>query len=328
MQFQTFTYPNNTAVVGRFAPSPSGRMHLGNVFSMLMAWLGAKSAGGNIILRIEDIDPRAASKQHARTLMEDLMWLGLTWDEGPYFQSDRIKIYDQAIAALTAAGYTYPCFCTRAELHTGSAPHACDGTYIYPGTCRTLSLIQRKQKAVDKTPSIRLRVPSNTDKSAVYSFTDLLQGKYRQNLATECGDFIIKRGDGVYAYQLAVVLDDALMGVNQIVRGNDLLSSVPRQLYLQELLGAPHPQYAHIPLLIAPDGHRLSKRNKDLDLGALKARGVTPQQIIGFLAHLAGLVPRGTAVTPNELLPNFSWHALPDCCQDIVVTSEVFDTNS
>ncbi|WP_294516587.1 tRNA glutamyl-Q(34) synthetase GluQRS [Atopobium minutum] len=327
MQLQTYTFPHPTTVVGRFAPSPSGRMHLGNVFSLLVAWLSAKHTGGKIILRIEDIDPRAANPQQAQLLMADLEWLGLSWDEGPYFQSKRIKLYDQAIADLTNQGYTYPCFCTRAELHTGSAPHACDGKYVYPGTCRALTSEQRQQKAHEKMPSIRLRVPNQDDKAAVYSFSDLVQGVYRQNLATDCGDFIIRRGDGVYAYQLAVVLDDALMGVNQIVRGCDLVSSVPRQLYLQDLLGAPHPSYAHIPLLIAPDGHRLSKRNKDLDLGALRARGVLPQQIIGCLAHLLGLVPPNTALTPDELLASFSWDTLLECPQNIVVTSKIFDTN-
>ncbi|WP_028263640.1 tRNA glutamyl-Q(34) synthetase GluQRS [Atopobium fossor] len=327
MLSQTFTYPKNNTVVGRFAPSPSGRMHLGNVFSLLLAWLGAKSAGGSIILRIEDIDPRAANHQYAQILMEDLRWLGLAWDEGPYFQSNRVDLYDQAIAQLTDAGYTYPCFCTRAELHTGSAPHASDGSYIYPGTCRNLTSDLRHEKATEKVPSIRLRVPHSNNASALYSVTDLLQGTYRQNLANDCGDFIIRRGDGVYAYQLAVVLDDALMGVNQIVRGKDLLSSVPRQLYLQDLLGAPHPSYTHIPLLIAPDGHRLSKRNKDLDLGTLKKRGVTSQQIIGFLAHMIGLVPKHAALTPQELLPIFSWDKLSNFHQDIVITSEIFDTN-
>ena len=243
--------------VGRFAPSPSGRMHLGNVFSAMMAWLSVRSAGGEMVLRIEDLDPDRCRPEYAEQLKRDLAWLGLDWDREQTPQSRRTEDYRAQFARLEALGRVYPCYCTRSELHAASAPHASDGNVIYAGTCRALTPAERAEKT--RRPAWRLRVPDRDT-----AFRDGVQGVYRENLAHDCGDFIIRRSDGVYAYQLAVVTDDAEAGVTQIVRGQDLLSSTPRQLYLQELLGLPAPDYYHVPLLTAPDGRRLSKREREL----------------------------------------------------------------
>ena len=306
-------------VRGRFAPTPSGRMHLGNVFAALVAWLSVRAAGGEMVLRIEDLDPRAASRERAELLMDDLRWLGLNWDEGPYWQSERGPLYDEAIARLGAAGLTYPCFCSRAELHAASAPHASDGTPVYAGTCRDLSAEEVSRRARLRPPATRLRVPDAEDPASTIAFSDLAYGPQRENLARECGDFLVRRSDGVVAYQLAVVVDDALMGVTQVVRGRDLLGSCARQIYLGRLLGWPAPEFGHVPLLVAPDGRRLSKREKDLDLGALRASGVRPERVVGALAAAAGLAGPGWAGRPDELVGTFSWDRLAARRRDIVV---------
>ena len=309
-------------VKGRFAPTPSGRMHLGNVFSCLMAWLGARSAGGTVLLRIEDLDPRAQDPKKADLLMRDLEWLGLTWDEGPYFQSKRTEVYLEAIKELDRQSLTYPCFCTRAELHAATAPHASDGTYLYAGTCRGLTPEQVAQKSLVRPPATRLRVPSADDPQGTIEFIDLVFGPRRETLAEECGDFLVQRSDGVVAYQLAVAVDDGLMGVTQVVRGRDLLTSTARQLYIARQLGLPQATYGHVPLLIAPDGRRLSKRNQDLDLGALQESGVSAEKIIGSLAAAAGLVPYGTQATALDLVDAFSWDTLAAHREDIVVSGD------
>lgn len=300
-------------VVGRFAPSPSGRMHLGNVFCALIAWLSARSCGGRVVLRQEDLDPERCPRRYADLLEDDLHWLGLDWDEGgsaggphgPYFQSERTAIYLQYYERLKARGLVYPCFCSRAELHAAQAPHLSDGTVLYSGRCRSLSPAERQALAKKRKPAGRLLVP---DEEIV--FDDLLYGRYRENLADACGDFLVRRSDGVFAYQLAVVVDDALMGVNQVVRGRDLLSSTPRQIYLYRLLGFPEPSFGHIPLLLAPDGTRLSKRDRALDLGALRAR-FSPRELLGLLAWSGGLLTRPRPVSAQELIPIFSWSRLP-----------------
>lgn len=311
-------------VRGRFAPTPSGRMHLGNVFSALMAWLSVRSAGGTLVLRIEDLDPRAQRREVAELLMRDLEWLGLTWDEGPYFQSERTAIYQAAVDKLTAQGLTYPCFCTRAELHATSAPHTSDGTYLYQGTCRNLSVEDIARRTALRPPATRLKVPPVSDPAGTITWTDLAFGPQTEVLAQECGDFLVRRSDGIFAYQLAVVVDDCLMGVNQVVRGADLLGSSARQTYLARLLGYEPPMFGHVPLLVAPDGRRLSKRDRDLDLGGLREAGLSPSEIIGALASTASLVPAGTVATPEELIPAFSWQKLADRIatkgEDIVVT--------
>ncbi len=299
----------NRQVVGRFAPSPSGRMHLGNLWSCLLAWLSARSAGGRMILRLEDLDPDRCRQEYCDQVMRDLEWLGLDWDNQPVYQSQRTEIYAQTFRQLEQRGLVYPCYCSRSERLAASAPHRSDGVAVYSGRCRRLSQEEREQLAQSRRPAWRLEVPEEE-----YAFTDLLQGEYRENLAQDCGDFILRRSDGVYAYQLAVVVDDALMGVTQVVRGADLLDSTPRQNYIQDLLGYPRPEYGHIPLLLAPDGRRLAKRDRDQELSALQERFTAPE-LVGRLGYLAGLLPQCQPVTPRQLVPLFDWSKLPK--QDI-----------
>ena len=286
-------------MTGRFAPSPSGRMHLGNVFSAMLAWLSVRSQNGEMVLRIEDLDPDRCRPEYAETLKDDLRWLGLDWDREQTPQSLRTAAYAKEFDKLSDLGLVYPCYCTRGELHAASAPHASDGRVLYAGTCRNLTPEQRAEKT--KKPAWRLAVPDK-----VYGYTDGLQGYYEENLAAECGDFIIRRADGVYAYQLAVVTDDGDGGVTQVVRGMDLLDSTPRQLYLYELLGLNAPEFYHVPLLTAPDGRRLSKREKDLDLGALR-KTHTPEQLLGKLAHLAGVLEHPEPASAKEIARVFDW---------------------
>lgn len=284
-------------------------MHLGNVFSCLVAWLSARSQGGRIVLRIEDLDTRCR-QEWADALMRDLEWLGLTWDEGPYYQRERIEQYEEALERLNARGLTYPCFCTRSELHAASAPHASDGTPIYAGTCRGLSAAEVAHREALRPPATRLRVPGLDNTADVVEFVDRVYGAQCEALAAECGDFLIRRSDGVFAYQLAVVVDDAAMGVTEVVRGCDLLGSTPRQIYLQNLLGLPHPRYAHVPLLVAEDGRRLSKRDGDLDMGALKERFGTPERLLGWLAGRTGIAPNSDPRSADELAQLFSWNSV------------------
>ena len=307
---------------GRFAPTPSGRMHLGNAFAALVAWLSARSAGGEMVLRVEDLDPRANSRERAELLADDLRWLGLDWDEGPLYQSERGELYDEALGRLAAAGLPYPCFCSRAELHAASAPHASDGTPVYAGTCRGLSADEVARRSATRPPATRLRVPDEDDPAGRIEFCDLAYGARREVLARDCGDFLVRRSDGAFAYQLAVVLDDIAMGVTQVVRGRDLLSSTPRQMYLYRLFGARPPQYIHVPLLLARDGRRLSKREHDLDLGALRARGVSGEEIVGRVAYLAGLLPHPRPARPRDLLPLFSWEKVPK--ENLVLPEDLF----
>lgn len=303
-----------SSCVGRFAPTPSGRMHLGNVFSALMAWASVRSQNGSLILRVEDLDIRAHNPQYTSLLLDDLQWLGLTWDKGPYYQSKRTELYQEALSDLRQQGLLYPCFCSRADLHAAQAPHASDGTYVYARTCRNLSKSEREELAKHKIPATRIRVPNKT-----YAFEDKVYGQTSQNLFKLCGDFIVQRADEVFAYQLAVVVDDADMGVTEVVRGSDLLSSTPRQLYLQDVLGLSHPTYAHLPLLVAPDGRRLSKRNHDLDLGVLRSQGKTPEEILGFLAYCVGLTKENEPLSAVQIANRFSWETLRAHRKNVVV---------
>ncbi|MBR4972330.1 MAG: tRNA glutamyl-Q(34) synthetase GluQRS [Oscillospiraceae bacterium] len=287
-----------TKPVGRFAPTPSGRMHLGNVFAALIAWLSVKSRDGSMVLRMEDLDTQRTSEEFAQILREDLQWLGLTWDFEQTAQSKRSPIYDRYFEQLREKNLLYPCYCTRSQLHSVDAPHRSDGTYVYPGTCRQLA------DPPNRAPSWRVMVPDR-----LWQLQDLLQGSYTENLSTDCGDFVVRRADGVYVYQLAVTVDDGQAGVTEVVRGVDLLSSAPRQMYLQELFGFSHPQYGHVPLLLAPDGRRLSKRDKDLDLGILR-QNLQPEQLIGSLACTAGLLETYTPISAQELCGEFSWEKL------------------
>ncbi len=294
-----------TKPTGRFAPSPSGRMHMGNLWSCLLSWLSARRAGGRMVLRLEDLDPDRCRQEYCDQVMRDLEWLGLDWDGEPVYQSRRTEAYAEAFRSLEAQGLIYPCYCTRAERLAASAPHRSDGLQVYDGRCARLTEERRRELEQTRRPAWRVKVPEKS-----IAFCDLLQGKYCEDLKKDCGDFIVRRSDGVYAYQLAVVVDDAMMGVTQVVRGSDLLSSTPRQLWLQEALGLPHPEYGHLPLLLSPEGRRLAKRDRDLELGELQSR-YTAREIVGRLAYAARLIDRPQPITPRELVPLFDWKKLP-----------------
>lgn len=299
--------------VGRFAPSPSGRIHLGNILCSLLAWLSARQKGGRVVLRIEDLDTARCPQRYGEQMAADLQWLGLTWDEGPmvggpdgpYEQSLRTELYEAALKKLEEKGLVYPCFCTRAELHAASAPHREDGQVLYAGTCRNLTAEQAAEKAKLRAPALRLRVPDEE-----WGFVDGHMGPYTENLARDCGDFLLRRSDGMFAYQLAVVVDDAAMGVTEVVRGADLLDSTPRQLYLYKLLDLPAPKFIHGPLLLASDGRRLSKRNADAGLDDLQDR-MTAAEILGKLSYVAGFNPSAEPKTAEELLRDFDWQKVP-----------------
>lgn len=313
-----------SGVVGRYAPSPSGRMHLGNLCCCLLAWLSAKAQGGRVVLRIEDLDPERCPRHFADQLEADLAWLGLAADEGgsaggpagPYYQSQRSALYQKYYDKLAAMGLVYPCFCSRSQLHAADAPHRSDGQVIYPGTCRSLTPAEIAAKSAKRPPAWRVRVPDQE-----VAFVDRHLGPYAENLARDCGDFYLRRADGVFAYQLAVVVDDALMGVTEVVRGADLLSSTPRQLWLYRMLGLTPPTFCHMPLLLAPDGRRLSKRDGDVSLEHLKAR-YTPAEIIGRLAWVCGLQPEPAPRTPAQLIGDFAWAKVPK--NDILLPEGLF----
>ncbi len=292
-------------VCGRFAPSPSGRMHLGNVWAGLLAWLSARSEGGRMVLRLEDLDPDRCRPEYCRQVMEDLEWLGLDWDNEPVYQSERTELYEQAFERLEEMGLIYPCYCTRAERLAASAPHRSDGVAVYDGRCRRLTEEQRRELEQSRRPAWRVAVSEEE-----IAFEDRCQGRFAQRLDEACGDFILRRSDGVYAYQLAVVVDDARMGVTQVVRGEDLLDSTPRQIWLARTLGLQEPEYAHVPLLVAADGRRLAKRDRDLELGQLRQLCSAPE-LVGRLAVLAGLIPDYEPMTPSQLVPLFSWDKAP-----------------
>lgn len=291
---------------GRYAPSPTGDLHLGNLRTALLAWLFARSAGGQFVLRIEDLDQPRVRPGASERMLSDLRWLGLDWDEGPdiggpyipYMQSQRQEIYRSCLQRLVDNGLIYPCYCSRAEIaRAASAPQEDEGPR-YPGTCRHLTQEQRrKHEANNRRPSLRFRV----DDERIVSFTDVLAGPVEQHVQRALGDFIVYRSDGIFAYQFAVVVDDALMHINQVVRGADLLQSTPRQILLYEALGFPLPTFAHVPLLLDEHGKRFSKRIQSAGLEPLRSAGATPEQVVGQLAAARGLVEPGTSISAHEL---------------------------
>ena len=293
-----------SGVRGRFAPSPSGRMHLGNVCCALAAWLSVRQDGGEMVLRMEDLDPDRCRREYGELLIDDLRWLGLDWDEGPgkegacgpYWQSARRDRYEQALQTLRGRGELYPCYCTRAQLHAASAPHRGDGVVRYPGTCRSLSARERAEREKTRAPALRWRVPEGT-----VAFDDQFLGPQAMDVQGTFGDLLLRRSDGVHAYQLAVTVDDMAMGITQVVRGNDLLASTPCQILLMRALGGKEPRYGHVPLLVTGDGRRLSKREKDLDMGVLRQR-YTPEQLCGKLANLLGMLDKPEPVKARELI--------------------------
>lgn len=296
---------------GRFAPSPSGRMHLGNVYSALMSYLSVKSRGGEWLLRIEDLDRQRCKSEYATQLMNDLRWMGLYWDEGPrgdedreYYQSERQSIYDEAFDRLREKNLIYDCFCRRADILASRAPHATDGTIVYSGHCRNLTDRQREELSATRRPAQRIIVE---DRDVEY--TDGNYGRQRCNLAHDCGDFIIRRADGNYAYQLAVVVDDALMGVTEVVRGNDLIDSTHQQIYLYQKLDYPTPQFSHLPLLMSREGHRLAKRDQGTDMGHIRET-MTPEDVVGRLMYWAGEIEKEESMTIDEAVKTFDWRKM------------------
>ena len=297
-------------VRGRYAPSPTGDLHLGNLRTALLAWLFARCAGGQFVLRVEDLDRPRVRQGATQRMLDDLRWLGIDWDEGPdvggpyapYVQSERQSLYVAAMQRLQAAGLLYPCYCSRAEIaRAASAPHEDEGPR-YPGTCRHLSDQQRRKlEAAGRRPSLRFRV----DDERVVTFHDLLVGQQQQHVQKVVGDFIVRRADGIFAYQFAVVIDDALMHITQVVRGADLLTSTARQILLYEALGFPVPVFAHVPLVLDSEGKRLSKRLQSEGLEPLRATGATAARVVGQLAAGCGLVEEGTRLSALELKQRF-----------------------
>lgn len=291
-------------MTGRFAPSPSGRMHLGNIYAALMSWLAARASGGRWILRIEDLDPGRSRPEYARLIEDDLRWLGLHWDAGglddpQYVQSRRGEVYNRYFDMLRRRGLVYPCTCRRADILATQAPHQSDGRVIYPGTCRPSEIPCIPAPESPAGPhSWRLAVPDR-----VIEFEDAIAGVQKFNLARDCGDFIVRRSDGAWAYQLAVTVDDSLMGIDQVVRGQDLLLSAAQQIYLRTLLfpDLAQPQYMHLPLLCAPDGRRLSKRDSSMAMDALR-RTHTPASLLGLVAAQAKIIPGPRKISLEELL--------------------------
>ncbi|TPF92624.1 glutamyl-Q tRNA(Asp) ligase [Bifidobacterium sp. UTBIF-68] len=355
-------------MTGRFAPTPSGRMHIGNVYAMLAAWLSARSRGERMLLRIEDVDKPRVIAGADRLMMDDLRWLGLDWDNAasPMHQSRRTERYEYALDCLRKAdGVIYPCFCSRADIRAASAPNEGDGFMVYPGICRRLlhdhPETVRARLAHGDQHSIRIAMPEagewtaasdaiggscdcadGGDASAVHetvhegirggaaSFDDRIYGPQHYDLAREVGDSVIRRADGLFGYQLVVVVDDLDMGVDDIVRGRDLLRSTALQMWIRRCLLAggfqpecrflANPAYAHLPLIDNAAGRRLAKRERSLDMGALRARGVAPEQIIGYCAWLLRVRPTPEPCTAAELIPEFSWSPLranhPDLALD------------
>lgn len=331
---------SSSLVRGRLAPSPTGFLHLGNAWAFLLAWWAARSAGGQVVLRLEDIDPQRSRPEYAAAILEDLRWLGLDWDEGPlpetggegaqfaergpcgpYVQSRCTAFYTEALRRLEALGCLYPCFCTRKELRAlAGAPHIDDAGAPYPGTCRRLTPAERaaRQRAGHRA-CLRVHGPDG-----VMAFDDQLRGLQRLRLEDCGGDFAVQRSDGVVAYQLAVAVDDGRMGINQVVRGRDILPSTPRQIALLRLLGYTIPTYAHVPLLCDADGERLAKRHASLALRSLRAEGVAPERIVGLLAWLAGVNPSRRPLRPVEALRHFHLDALPG--DDIRLDAAMLDS--
>ena len=295
---------------GRFAPSPSGRMHLGNVYSALLSYLSARKKGGEWILRVEDLDRQRCKKEYSVQLLDDLLWIGLKWDNfsaengglaPEFFQSNRDSFYIKAFDSLFAQGLVYDCFCRRADLLASSAPHASDGTPVYSGKCRNLSESEKNLLYNTRVPAKRILTEDK-----IVSFTDGHFGAQKFNLQNDSGDFVIRRADGNFSYQLAVVVDDALMGVTEVVRGRDLLSSTASQIYLYEKLGFTVPEFYHLPLLVSSDGRRLSKRDKDIDMGFLRGN-FTREELLGKILFLCGILEKEENLSLSEAVSAFDW---------------------
>jgi glutamyl-tRNA synthetase len=322
--------------VGRLAPSPTGAQHVGNARTYLTAWLSARSRGGNVRLRIEDIDSPRVKAGAAEQAAEDLRWLGLDWDGDVVTQSSRLPLYHAALEELKGRELVYPCTCTRSDVAAAaSAPHAGQEGPTYPGTCAHRRAADAESLAAEGKPfAWRFRVapaPGVTDPG--YSsgvggvcdpgppFADLFAGEQRIDLREHGGDFVVWKSAGTPAYQLAVVVDDAEMGVTEVIRGDDLVPSTPRQLLLYRALGLPPPAFAHIPLVVGEDGRRLAKRHGDTRLSSLREAGVNPEALVGLLGWSCGWLAEPRQVTARELLPLFRLRAIPP--RPFVLTAEL-----
>ena len=335
---------------GRFAPTPSGRMHIGNIYAMLGAWLSARSSDDAIYLRIEDIDEPRVVPGAADLIMDDLQWLGLDWDGAPVYQSARHHLYEDALRALqrltiddsgavtadatgSATPLIYPCFCSRADIRAASAPQEGDRFMIYPGTCRRLAETNpdevRARLAQGRRHSLRIAMPAS---NSTIAFEDRVFGHQEFNVTREIGDSVVRRADGLFSYQLVVVVDDLAMGVDDIVRGRDLLRSNALQIWIrQALTGSTDYSYAHLPLIDNASGQRLAKREKSLDMGILRKHGVTPERVIGYCAWLLGLQgdPHSTHPQPmsvQEALTEFSWAKVRTDTADRSLDPQAFNT--
>ena len=335
---------------GRFAPTPSGRMHIGNIYAMLGAWLSARSSNDAVYLRIEDIDEPRVVPGAADLIMDDLQWLGLDWDGAPVYQSARHHLYEDALRALqrltiddsgavtadatgSATPLIYPCFCSRADIRAASAPQEGDRFMIYPGTCRRLAETNpdevRARLAQGRRHSLRIAIPAS---NSTIAFEDRVFGHQEFNVTREIGDSVVRRADGLFSYQLVVVVDDLAMGVDDIVRGRDLLRSNALQIWIrQALTGSTDYSYAHLPLIDNASGQRLAKREKSLDMGILRKHGVTPERVIGYCAWLLGLQgdPHSTHPQPmsvQEALTEFSWAKVRTDTADRSLDPQAFNT--
>lgn len=335
---------------GRFAPTPSGRMHIGNIYAMLGAWLSARSSNDAIYLRIEDIDEPRVVPGAADLIMDDLQWLGLDWDGAPVYQSARHRLYEDALRALqrltiddsgavtadatgNATPLIYPCFCSRADIRAASAPQEGDRFMIYPGTCRRLAETNpdevRARLAQGRRHSLRIAMPAS---NSTIAFEDRVFGHQEFNVTREIGDSVVRRADGLFSYQLAVVVDDLAMGVDDVVRGRDLLRSNALQMWIrQALTGSTDYSYAHLPLIDNASGQRLAKREKSLDMGILRKHGATPERVIGYCAWLLGLQgdPHSTHPQPmsaQEALTEFSWAKVRADTADRSLDPQAFNT--
>ena len=335
---------------GRFAPTPSGRMHIGNIYALLGAWLSARSSDDAIYLRIEDIDELRVVPGAADLIMDDLQWLGLDWDGAPIYQSARHPLYEDVLRALqrltiddsgavtadatgNATPLIYPCFCSRADIRAASAPQEGDRFMIYPGTCRRLAETDpdevRARLAQGRRHSLRIAMPAS---NSTIAFEDRVFGHQEFNVTREIGDSVVRRADGLFSYQLVVVVDDLAMGVDGIVRGRDLLRSNALQIWIrQALTGSTDYSYAHLPLIDNASGQRLAKREKSLDMGILRKHGVTPERVIGYCAWLLGLQgdPHSTHPQPmsaQEALTEFSWAKVRADTADRSLDPQAFNT--
>ncbi len=276
----------------RFAPSPTGDLHLGGAWTALASWVLARRSGGAFVLRVEDLDRARVLPRSRENIEADLRWLGLTWDEGPWLQSERTAYYEKALSRLTEAGLVYACDCSRAEIaRAASAPHAGEEA-VYPAHCRD----RDPARPMKRPPALRIRVPAQ-----IVACDDLIFGAMAQDLARDVGDFVLRRSDGAFAYQLAVVVDDLAMGITHVVRGADLLTSTPRQVWLARSLGANPPRYAHVPLVVAQGGGRIEKRTPGATVRELREAGISANVIVGELAHGLGLMPTNAPVRPLDV---------------------------